>query len=60
MMATMAIATTAMHRAISIMVKAALEPKGLEGAERNLRRNGFHETDEKTGWPGILISGERV
>jgi len=26
----------------------------------DLRRNGFHETDEKTGWPGILISGERV
>jgi hypothetical protein len=56
----MAIATTAMHRAISIIVKAASARRSREGTERNRRRNGFHETDEKTGWPGILISGERV
>ena len=59
MMATMAIATTAMHRAISIRVKAAVVRREREGSPRTRSRKGFHETDA-TGWPGILISGGRV
>jgi hypothetical protein len=56
MMATMAIATTAMHRAISIMVNADCRRGGWDAVPIHRRQDGFHET----GWPGILISAGRV